>query len=1324
MADYTYAVYYGTFIHLPLLPEQSATPTSPPKHKLSINHGALWVSQPDGKIAGTDWEVKDEAGLGELIKRMGWRVEGEREGDGAGAGELVRIVKSRKQRNGFFFPGFIDSHIHAPQYPNSGIFGSSTLLDWLETYTFPLESSFGNKDNPSEAPQSAHTAYNRVVSKTLSHGTTCAAYFATIHVPATNLLATICHTKGQRALVGRVCMDNHDLCPDYYRDNSTASSLAATKATIAHIHTLDPSSTLIRPIITPRFAPSCTPAALSQLGALAASTSPPTPIQTHISENLNEISLVAELFPTAKSYADVYDSAGLLTPHTILAHAVHLSADERALVAARRSAVAHCPASNSAIGSGLCPVRELLDDGITVGLGTDVSGGWSPSILEAVRQACLVSRLVRFGNTSAAAAGGTGNGREKISVEEGLYLATRGGARVVGLQDVIGGFEVGMYWDAQMVEIGEQVDACGDCSRGGNTSNVDVFGWESWEEKIAKWVWNGDDRNVKAVWVAGRLVHGDRNNIESAMESKKPFRVLIVGGGISGLSLANMLQEESIEFLLLEAYPDIAPQVGASIGFQPHGLRILDQLGMYQDFCRQVTVVNQFDMRGDKGELLASFPDIENGFVQRHGYPLIFLERQLALKIFYSHLDKSKVLTGKAVCNVALLHDGVTVTTKDGSVYSGDIVVGCDGIHSEVRREMVRLANEASPGYFPSREYDDMPCDYGCVFGISKLPTPIPAGCFTSAPRHNNSYGILGGLHGHVYWFHFFKLQKPAYGAGIPRFTKEDELRHIEKHKSDILAPGLSFEDLIRGHIVYNMTALPEYTFQQWHYNRLITIGDAAHKFHPIAGHGGNSALESGVALTNALARALKGSTSNALSNSQISDIFQGVQNLRHKTVKRLIAVSHTHQRVQCLESPFARFFTLHLLPRLHVDRVLDNNSQFCPQAQMLENVALPHQPRLVPFDSDILNPPYRRGWYGWALASFFLALSAIRFGMVDVWDTTERASGSVENANMVPSLGIEFLYKALSSSLPRHETVNRMLAPSQCILHLYFVISLFPMVAIYTIESVRKRNSLNLLTFTSFWAILYQVFGIAIIGPLYYIAYILTSSNTNYWWPVSRQVPTSYAKALLPALLLGYLLPTLLFSYHGYSGRRLAEVMSLIWKPAPIYVNIILSLLSTVYAKGYPDSPRTPPADKPMPDLPFLNRVYLLVFNVAALTHFFTLSAALAPSYPGISIVDIFIPLAIGSLELPSVPETRTRTLWLVDFGVFWIATTVWCVLAVWDMNRVGRARVNIGVAVGAIMMGTVAVGPGATAATVWYWREEKMAKVLFKKVRGDKLK
>ena len=220
-------------------------------------------------------------------------------------------------------------------------------------------------------------------------------------------------------------------------------------------------------------------------------------IQTHISENKSELELVRGMFPEAGSYAAVYDKHGLLTPRTILAHAVHLSRQEIDLVKAREAKVSHCPASNSALGSGLCPVRDLLDAGIDVGLGTDVSGGYSASVLEAVRQACLVSRHVGFVRG--------GDARCNVGVAEGLYLATMGGAKVVGMEGRLGGFERGMLWDVQEVKLGS-VGKDGE----GEDGAVDVFGWESWEERVAKWVWNGDDRNVNRVWVGGRLVHERR----------------------------------------------------------------------------------------------------------------------------------------------------------------------------------------------------------------------------------------------------------------------------------------------------------------------------------------------------------------------------------------------------------------------------------------------------------------------------------------------------------------------------------------------------------------------------------------------------------------------------------------------------------------------------------------------------------------------------------------------------------------------------------------------------------------------------------------------
>ncbi len=467
------ALYLGTFIHSKNLEE------------LEFLHDTAVCVDEKGVIvaikSGYDQSKAEEV----LFPTLGWTK-----------GEIVVKVAKPGQ---FFFPGFIgelpvvfyrvlliasDTHIHAPQYPNAGIFGKTTLLDWLNTYTFPMEASLSNLTK-------AKTVYSRCIQRTLSHGTTTASYYTSIDVPATNLLADLCLSFGQRAFIGRCCMDT--LSPDYYRDVSAASSIADTKATISHIASIDPTHSLITPIITPRFAPSCSSELMHGLGALQKETD--LPVQTHISENKKEIELVAEMFPKHTSYTHVYDDHGLLCSKTILAHCVHLTEEEVDLIKLREAKISHCPASNTAITSGTAKVRWLLDKGVDVGLGTDMSGGYSPSILEAVRQASLVSRHVAM----------EGDEKAKLSIEEVLYLATRGGAKVVGLDEYIGGFEVGMEWDAQLIGLGN-VEENG-IGNGADLGGVDIFGWENWEERVAKWIYNGDDRNDLAVWVKGRLVH-------------------------------------------------------------------------------------------------------------------------------------------------------------------------------------------------------------------------------------------------------------------------------------------------------------------------------------------------------------------------------------------------------------------------------------------------------------------------------------------------------------------------------------------------------------------------------------------------------------------------------------------------------------------------------------------------------------------------------------------------------------------------------------------------------------------------------------------------
>ena len=397
-----------------------------------------------------------------------------------------------KDRTTFFFPGFIDTHTHASQYPNTGIFGSSTLLSWLETYTFPMESSFSDLGR-------AKRVYDRVVDRTLANGTTCAAYYATLHVPATNLLADICLSRGQRALIGRVCMDR--MSPDGYRDESAEEAVSCTERVIDHCKEIDPGGEIVGPVVTPRFAPSCTEASLSALGKLHQEKG--IWCQTHVSENHAELELVKKLFPKAKDYVSVYDEHDLLSERTILAHAVHLSDDEVQLIKSREAKVSHCPTSNTSLTSGTARVREMMGKGVAVSLGTDMSGGYSPSIREVAKAAMMASRHLAMEHGDS----------HKLSLEEVLYLGTLGGAIAVGLEGAVGSFEVGKRFDAQLIGLD---DVRGDEkptpeTGGDNVSTVggqaDCFGWETWEDRVAEWVWTGDDRNVCVVFVDGRKVH-------------------------------------------------------------------------------------------------------------------------------------------------------------------------------------------------------------------------------------------------------------------------------------------------------------------------------------------------------------------------------------------------------------------------------------------------------------------------------------------------------------------------------------------------------------------------------------------------------------------------------------------------------------------------------------------------------------------------------------------------------------------------------------------------------------------------------------------------
>ncbi|KAJ3162283.1 hypothetical protein HDU86_004763 [Geranomyces michiganensis] len=387
-------------------------------------------------------------------------------------------------------PGLIDTHVHAPQYVFTGTGYTLPLLSWLAKYTFPQERRFSSRAH-------AQQMYPRAVRRSLRCGTTTAAWYGTLHVDATDVLARTCVDAGQRAFVGKVCMDRNG--GEGYVEESAATSIADTKTWLDEFEALK-CGDRVQPIITPRFAVSCTGELLTGLGDLARARGG-LHIQTHLAENKAECAFVKELFPASESYAGVYRDHGLLTPRTVLAHCVHLSDADRKMLRDTGAGVSHCPVSNFGLDSGACNVRALLDAGCKVGLGSDVAGGWAMSIVEAMRSAIVASRVVGHVK-EAAQAQEEKNPHIALSLAEAFYLATLGGAKLLDIDHCTGNFAPGKEFDALIVDL----DAGG--SQDSGARPVEIFDHDDAATMFEKFVFVSDDRNIREVYVAGRRVVG------------------------------------------------------------------------------------------------------------------------------------------------------------------------------------------------------------------------------------------------------------------------------------------------------------------------------------------------------------------------------------------------------------------------------------------------------------------------------------------------------------------------------------------------------------------------------------------------------------------------------------------------------------------------------------------------------------------------------------------------------------------------------------------------------------------------------------------------
>ncbi len=361
-------------------------------------------------------------------------------------------------------PGLVDLHVHAPQYSYRGLGMDMELLEWLETNTFPEEAKF-------QETEYAKKAYRIFVDRMRRSATTRACIFATVHREATLLLMDMLEEAGLNTMVGKVNMDRN--CPDYLREESAEASASETVEWIKDV--LHKKYKHTRPILTPRFTPSCTDDLMERLKMIQMRYE--LPLQSHLSENPGEISWVKELCPWSEFYGDAYDKFGLFGSDcpTIMAHCVYSDEKEIARMKENGVYIAHCPESNMNIASGVAPVRRFLAEGLHVGMGSDVAGGSTESIFTAMAHAIQASKLRwRLLDDSL----------KPLTVEEAFYMATKGGGEFFGR---VGSFEEGYEMDAVVL----------DDIRLEHPQPLDV------KKRLERMIYFSDDREIYAKYVEG-----------------------------------------------------------------------------------------------------------------------------------------------------------------------------------------------------------------------------------------------------------------------------------------------------------------------------------------------------------------------------------------------------------------------------------------------------------------------------------------------------------------------------------------------------------------------------------------------------------------------------------------------------------------------------------------------------------------------------------------------------------------------------------------------------------------------------------------------------
>ena len=371
-------------------------------------------------------------------------------------------------------PGLVDLHAHLPQLPNAGLGAGLHLLTWLDRYIFPLEREFDDADAAERLAPAAFRAF-------AAAGTTTALLYGAVFAPSLDAAFGAAEAHGIRAIIGKVMMDRVTYDESIDPTTILETSLRQSAELCDRWHGRD--NGRLGYAFTPRFAVSCTMEMLHESAALARSKG--AWWQTHISEDLREIVTVRRLFPEALDYTDVYDRAGGLGERTVLAHAIHLTDRELARLVESGTRVAHCPASNLFLASGVMPLARYLEAGLGIGLGSDVAAGPELSIFSVMRAGAFAQSALHV----------AGDVRTVLTPLEWLRLATLGGARALGLEAAIGSIEAGK--EADLIAVDSSL-----------TAPIPGLEVAEPDDLVSRLMFRPHPSMVRAAWVRGRRLEG------------------------------------------------------------------------------------------------------------------------------------------------------------------------------------------------------------------------------------------------------------------------------------------------------------------------------------------------------------------------------------------------------------------------------------------------------------------------------------------------------------------------------------------------------------------------------------------------------------------------------------------------------------------------------------------------------------------------------------------------------------------------------------------------------------------------------------------------